>query len=196
MNRVLAVVVAAALALPVAALAWMVVDAERMISGMPVVRVAITGYDPRDPLRGHYLRYRFDWGVPSGTAEVGTVGELCVRSAPRDGVAVVVPVQPRKPVAKGDCVVTISGRGTVLAEARRTTPDQPTSSGRVDFTPYGVEDLRLYVPEEHAKALERALLDGKTKMTVDLAVRPDGRSRVKAWHIDGRTIAEWARERR
>lgn len=196
MNRLIAAIVAAALALPVAALAWMVVDAERRISGVPVVRVAITGYDPRDPLRGHYLRYRFDWGVPSGTADVGTVGELCVRSAPPDAVAVVTPIQPRSPVAKDDCVVTIAGHGTVLAEARRTTPDQPTSGGRLDFTPYGVEDLRLYVPEEHGLALERALREGKARMTVDLAVRPDGRARIKAWHIDGRTIAEWARERR
>ena len=62
-----------ALALPIAALAAMVVRAEITSRGGRPWVIAISGYDPRDLVRGHYLRYRLDfrWDEP---------GERCTAS--------------------------------------------------------------------------------------------------------------------
>ena len=76
----------------------------------------------------------------------------------------------------------------MLAEARRAEPGEAGPAGRLQFTPRGVESGRLYVPEEHARELERLLREGQVRLTVDLAVRRDGHASIKAWHIDGKTV--------
>jgi uncharacterized membrane-anchored protein len=50
-----------ALLLPIVAFAGLVVRAELLRASGPVFHVAIAGYDPRDLLQGHYLRYRLQW---------------------------------------------------------------------------------------------------------------------------------------
>ncbi len=184
MKRLTLVLMMLALALPLAVLGLMVAEAERARADAGVIRVAIRGYDPRDPLRGHYLRYQFDWNAE--TPFVGEVRRLCVLSAP--------PSQPSRvrPLAEGastaGCVLVLNGRGQVLAEARRTEPGETGPAGRLQFTPKGVESGRLYVPEEHARELERLLREDSVRLTIDLAVRRDGHAGIRAWHIDGKTV--------
>jgi uncharacterized membrane-anchored protein len=50
-----------ALLLPIVAFAGLVVRAELLRASGPVFHVAVAGYDPRDLLQGHYLRYRLQW---------------------------------------------------------------------------------------------------------------------------------------
>jgi uncharacterized membrane-anchored protein len=50
-----------ALLLPIVAFAGLVVRAELLRASGSVFHVAIAGYDPRDLLQGHYLRYRLQW---------------------------------------------------------------------------------------------------------------------------------------
>ena len=50
-----------ALLLPIVAFAALVVRAELWRASGPVFHVAIAGYDPRNLLQGHYLRYRLQW---------------------------------------------------------------------------------------------------------------------------------------
>jgi uncharacterized membrane-anchored protein len=50
-----------ALLLPIVAFVGLVVRAELLRASGPVFHVAIAGYDPRDLLQGHYLRYRLQW---------------------------------------------------------------------------------------------------------------------------------------
>ncbi len=70
-----------ALLLPIVAFAVLVVRAELLRASGPVFRVAIAGYDPRDLLQGHYLRYRLQW--PALGACDGATCCLCRwRSAP------------------------------------------------------------------------------------------------------------------
>ena len=38
-------------------------------------RIPITGYDPRDILRGHYLQFRYEWNLPQAARLC--VGEEC-----------------------------------------------------------------------------------------------------------------------
>jgi hypothetical protein len=173
-----------ALALPLAVLGLMVAEAERARADAGTFRVAIRGYDPRDPLRGHYLRYRFDWDAE--IPFVGDVNRLCVLSAPTDQPARVRPLS--RDASTAGCVLVLNGRGQVLAEARRTEPGEAGPAGRLQFTPKGVESGRLYVPEEHARELERLLREDRVRLTIDLAVRRDGHASIRAWHIDGKTV--------
>lgn len=184
MRRLMTGLVIAALALPVAVLGAMVGDAERTIAKAPVMRVAIRGYDPRDMLRGHYLRYQFDWNAE--IPFIGRVVRLCVLSAPADAPARVRPLAPgSQPGA--DCVLVVDGWGETLAEARRAE-SQGDVPGRLQFTPDGIGSGRLYVPERHAARLETLLREGRVRLTIDVAVPAVGSPRIKAWHIDGKTV--------
>lgn len=181
-----------ALALPLAVLALMVAEAERARADAGIIRVAIRGYDPRDPLRGHYLRYQFDWNAE--TPFIGEVRRLCVISAPAGQPARVRPLSDAR-AATAPCVVVLNGRGQVLAEARRAEPGETGPAGRLQFTPKGVESGRLYVPEEHARELERLLREDRVRLTIDLAVRRDGHASIRAWHIDGKTVEAFFADR-
>ncbi len=183
MKRMMMGLVIAALALPIAVLAAMVGDAEHRIANAQVVRVAIRGYDPRDMLRGHYLVYRFDWNAE--ITFVGRTERLCVVAAPADAPARVRPLAADGAEAStAGCALVLKGWGEVLPEARRIQLDER----RLQFTPAGVASGRLYVPERHARELERLLASGKVQLTIDLAVMETGRASVKAWHIDGKTV--------
>ena len=67
------------LLLPIIAFAGLVVRAELLRASGPVFHVAITGYDPRDLLQGHYLRYRLQW-PGEGTCDNATCC-LCLRTS-------------------------------------------------------------------------------------------------------------------
>ena len=68
-----------ALLLPIVAFAGLTARAELLRASGPVFRVAIAGYDPRDLLQGHYLRYRIQW--PADGACDGEACCLCLRTS-------------------------------------------------------------------------------------------------------------------
>ena len=156
-----ALAAAATLALPVLALAAMVANAEWQVRGGTVIRVPITGSDPRDPLRGHYLRYRFAWnwqGEPGEQADA-----ICVLAAGENP-----PVRPLPPEGDPGCRLVL----------RRDTGDGARWGA---FMPAGVSD-KLFVPEAQAQALESELRSPASPgITVDLVIRPDGTARIKGW---------------
>ena len=68
-----------ALLLPIVAFAGLVIRAELLRASGPVFHVAIAGYDPRDLLQGHYLRYRLQW--PGEGACNDATCCLCLRTS-------------------------------------------------------------------------------------------------------------------
>ena len=66
-----------ALLLPIVAFTGLVVRAELLRASGSVFHVAIAGYDPRDLLQGHYLRYRLQW--PADGACDGATYCLCLQ---------------------------------------------------------------------------------------------------------------------
>src|SRR5262245_27558709 len=68
-----------ALLLPIVAVAGLVGRAELLRASGPVFHVAIAGYDPRDLLQGHYLRYRLQW--PADGACDGPSCCLCLQTS-------------------------------------------------------------------------------------------------------------------
>ncbi|HET6198193.1 MAG TPA: GDYXXLXY domain-containing protein, partial [Acetobacteraceae bacterium] len=61
MSRLFLAAVVAALALPVLALAALVGQQEWLLANARILSVPLTGFDPRDLLRGHYIRAQLDW---------------------------------------------------------------------------------------------------------------------------------------
>lgn len=53
----------AVLALPVLGVSASILHHERALGGASIWRIPITGYDPRDPLRGQYLAFAYGWQV-------------------------------------------------------------------------------------------------------------------------------------
>jgi GDYXXLXY protein len=68
-----------ALLLPIVAFAGLTARAELLRASGPVFRVAIAGYDPRDLLQGHSLRYRIQW--PADGACDSDACCLCLRTS-------------------------------------------------------------------------------------------------------------------
>ena len=166
-----AIMVAASLALPVLLVAGMAGRAEWSLRGGVPVRVRITGYDPRDLIRGHYLRFRFAWNWEGGAAPRGPTSALCVLSRDENPL-----VRPLASASDPACEL----------ELRL----QPGDAFR--FQPEGVSD-QLFVPEGAAAALQTSLLDGSARLTVALSVDRDGTARISDWQVDGVDVARWRR---
>lgn len=109
--------------------------------------VPITGYDPRDPLRGHYINFRYVWRVEGDR-------QLC-----RDGGCLICLEK-----YEGEVVARIVARTKDAACPNRVDPQASNISP--DFA------SRIFVSEGAAPELEKALRDGP--MAVVALLRSDG----------------------
>jgi hypothetical protein len=181
-RKTMALLVIAALALPVAALAAMVGQQEWLRSRVTILNVAVRGADPRDLLRGHYLTVAFAWNwesLPQPDADGRLpAGALCV-------VAIDAERQPR------------------VRFVPRPSPDEPKPDGcrllipgwmlgSDTFVPGTIGTInggiRLFVPETRAAELERLIRERPGALTVDLAVRADGHASIERLRIDGQVL--------
>lgn len=148
---------AAALALPLVGLAVGIVAQETGERGATEWRIPIAGYDPRDPLRGRFIAFRYDWTV-SGPAHLCRDGD-CLLCLEEDGRH--VRVIPRG----GECPARIdpSMSHIMLTYAPEFGADgQPLAAMS-----------RLFVSEASAPRLEALLLQGP--MVVHTRLTRDGR---------------------
>ena len=115
--------------------------------------VPVTGYDPRDLLRGHYIVYRYAWpGLDERKVDIYSA-ELClIGTAPRIERTVAIAEAP------GGC------RNPV--RAAEVGADMLRNSGLAG----GI----LYVPQTQARPLERKLADPRYQGVVRIRVRDDG----------------------
>ena len=156
MTRRVEWLVLAALALPIAWLGTSALLQERALSAAREWRIPIEGYDPRDPLRGQYVRFSFGW------AQAGKV-QLCLENR---------------------CTLCLSeAAGVVTATAAPRGASCPflvdLSASSIDVRPGfgGDRDVwftsRIFVSEATAPAIEEQLRAGP--MVVVAALTPDGR---------------------
>ncbi len=146
----------AALALPLAWLAASAAVQERALGSAREWRIPIEGYDPRDPLRGQYVRFAYGWAL------AGAPG-LCLREGCRlclsdEGGTVTATARPAAHSCRFPVDLAASSIGV-----------QPGFRGEapVRFT------SRIFVSEATAPALEAQLREGP--MVVVAALTPDGR---------------------
>jgi len=121
----------------------------------------ISGYDPRDLLSGHYLRYRYQLEWRQGASRCGDAGTIdrrcCLCLEPRPG--------SREPLVHNVQCGAVAGclswlRGSDL-----------------------VGEQRYFVPAEHAAGLEQALRDRPAALRV--AITDDGTLAVDTLLLDG-----------
>ena len=115
--------------------------------------VPVSGYDPRDLLRGHYIVFRYDW--PGLDPKIGAEGQpiLCLAGqAPR--------IDMTHPQFGFDGP----------AEPSPETCSNPVKSDADGNLAQG----RLYVPQDKARTLETSLRDPRQQGVVRIRVREDG----------------------
>jgi hypothetical protein len=156
--------------LPVLGLLGLVVRSELAQRGAQF-RLAIRGYDPRDLIAGHYLRYQFelDWHGPSSCG---------------GGNA-----QPEQPTAQryldpSCCLcLTRSADPTASPAVRQLSCSEARSCDGWLYTEQLQPPQRYYVPEDRALDLERALAERKA--AVDVVTSPSGTAAVGELYLDG-----------
>jgi uncharacterized membrane-anchored protein len=158
--------VIAAVALPLLALVLAIVRAELFLGGARDFAFEITGYDPRDLLRGHYLQFQL------------RVDPLPEREACDD--------------ASGDCCLclTETERDAVPYAERASCATARVACDAALHTRFLSEPQRYYVPEAAAAELERRLRDAMQHRgaQVLLAIDRNGEARIRELRIDGEAI--------
>jgi uncharacterized membrane-anchored protein len=140
-------------------------------------QVNITGFDPRDLLRGHYLNFRYDWSMlDAAPADHCTAGQPCCLCLTRmsdnnysDPLARYMACEPKDAV-------------------RASTPS--CDSRIIGGNPHGAQIY--YVPEKHALRLERLLRGGNHDFKMEIAVpRSGGPAIIRDLYIDQKPLAEF-----
>lgn len=159
MPRRTRLTLAAALTLPLAALAGSWAVTHRQAQQGQEWLIPIQGYDPRDLLRGHYVQYRYDWPLAPHQGEdvrfdPAYADALCVTGiAPH--IQAVWPL-PRTMNADQSCALILRGTIGTRREIR------------------GLTSGIFYASQSQAIVLSRKLSDPALQGLVRVRVRPDG----------------------
>lgn len=148
---------AAALLLPLAWLATGIALQQRALADAREWRIPVEGYDPRDPLRGQYVRFTLGWRLVGDPAPCDTAAgcRLCLSEA------------------GGTVTAAVAAPGTQCPHAL-----DPASSGLQLRPAFQVGEgprfeSRIFVSEASAPRLEAQLREGPMQLVAALA--PDGR---------------------
>lgn len=132
-------------------------------------RVEITGYDPRDLLKGHYLIFRYVWPAGASTPEPHKQSSYSCACFSGD---------PLKPDMQ---FINCNKRQEQPAETCEAFINVSRAGG--EYQPY--ENMRrYYIPEKHAPMLERMLRSGKHKFSVGIVPREGGEAQIKMMYVD------------
>ncbi len=136
------------------------------------VRLPVKGYDPRDPLSGHYLRYQVNYGMTfssqSHTSLIREPSCVCL-SQGADGVA--------KATWNGECSQRDAATCPLFIRGMRTW----------NVFDAGIE--RYYIPEEYQEKLARI----PENASIKVRVTKSGVAYVTDMYVDGKPILEWAK---
>jgi uncharacterized membrane-anchored protein len=146
-----------ALLLPLVALVLLIVRAELVLKQGRRWTVAITGYDPRDLIRGHYLQFRLKWKPAS------SLDEQC-------------------PSTSEDCYLCLERQGGDTSArpepTMRRVYSYQTKQCDSAFPAATEENLHKYfIPEDKGAVLERAIREKEASLV--LAVSATGEVVIK-----------------
>lgn len=154
-----------AVVLPILLLVGMVGRAEWQLAHSKTWNFAIRGYDPRDLLRGHYMRFQLDVS-PSATLDACARGapDCCYCLEPGEGL---------------EAHVTLARCETAADACEDFVRTEPLH----DFD-------RFYIPEEGRGEMERILREAAQQDRAHLAVAVSdaGEPMIEALLIDGEPI--------
>ena len=124
-------------------------------------RIPISGYDPRDPLRGQYIRFTYDWEMRGDAAPCLTEAGCNLCLTRDEGRVIATVALGTVALSRDECPAFVDTRASAL-QVQRGFPTR-----RVVF------GSRLFVSETSAPVLEAELREGP--MQVVAALGPDGR---------------------
>ncbi|MBV7255689.1 GDYXXLXY domain-containing protein [Pacificimonas sp. WHA3] len=158
----------AVLVLPLLALAGSIGLREAELASAEEWVIPVTGFDPRDMLRGRYILYRYDQEI-AGNVDMCRDGKcrLCLTGPAPDGTRLEIRDLPSAPCQTGidwaasDLNMTALPPFAVSRDRDVRLPPRFSLSGR------------FFVPDADAAALETAVLDDQIAMSV--RITPDGR---------------------
>lgn len=160
-----------ALGLPILGIVAMIARAELTVQSGAAWRVRIGGYDPRDPLRGHYLVYRLNWNLQGDAACSG--GRDCCYC-----------LWDTRPAA-------VSERASG-SDDPRDIPEPAVSVSACPAPPqcqsaFGADQLdglqKYYIPEDQGTPLEKALREREASLVI--AVSRRGKAAIRELLLDG-----------
>lgn len=163
---------ALAVLLPLLALGFGVVRSEIRLSASTDWELTVRGFDPRDLLRGHYIRYRIDFQEQGGSGSCALDEPTCCYCLNR------TTAEP------GDALTPLPTVTRMTCTAARTACDgllRTRSAAALN---------RYYVPESRARAIEDQLragaADGEARIV--LAIDGMGRPHVKELRVAGQRL--------
>ena len=156
--------------IPFVLLCLLIVRAEYHINTGAQWDFAITGYDPRDLLRGHYLRFRlsYDWQDEKGS---------CSRHS--------------------SCAYCLTDVGNQAPKVHKTAIHLAKQCDGFMLSDNSQEPLnRFYIAETQAKLAEDILQQARTDNTayLRLSINKKGESRIVDLLIDGRPLEDLLKE--
>ncbi len=155
----------AAVFLPILVIAAWIGSTALHLSSGKTTRLKVVGFDPRDLLSGHYLRYQVDYGT-SATTRCDTDEDWCLCLRPdeqglskiyQEGLCSVVP----------SCEIRLRGKcqnGQFIA---------------------GIE--RYYFSEEFRQEL--AIVPNNS--SIDISLDSTGKAIVKEFYVDNKRLKDW-----
>lgn len=147
-------------------------------------RIPVTGYDPRDLLRGHYLTFRYDWNWRDKIQEnknerancVGRECALCLQRSDEEitHIAYVDSVENAR-----QCDSFIKGRSYNM------------NNFSISGGAYGLQ--RYYIPEKNARQLDQMLRqnDSNYDFEIEMRISDTGRAFIEGMYIDDQPLEEW-----
>ena len=119
--------------------------------------IVVQGYDPRDLLRGHYIRYQYDWGQYTDKEFEGSNDIICVKGVAPKVREIIRYKSWREDVESLMCDSLIRKDKWNIDQSRNMTRD------------------RLYIPQTAASDLEKKLRDNRLRGVVTIRIRGDGK---------------------
>lgn len=183
-KRILFLLIVLSLFVPTVVLVANYAREEAYLKTLPDVVIPISGYDPRDVLRGHYLAFRYDWPLDkfvrhdechySGQKN-STPCALCIRRT--DDATIRVQVTQHPEATRCDAV---------LPDVIYEPGDEYEESRRPHFADWSRNQRRFYVPEEHGPALDELFRKGGHQFAIRAKIAKDNRIVNRDLLIDGK----------
>ncbi len=168
------------LIIPVLFFVFFIGQSESNKNNGTVWTVPITGYDPRDLLRGHYLQFTYNWDIDQNKESCFEENCcLCLNKRGEDYTNPKAYLLTCDKVAN-ECESHIKGYGYV------------TFDNKKQFSTH--EDIgRFYVSEEHAQQLDEMLQnrDKSHKFEIGLNVTDKGNAFIKSMTVDSQDFWLW-----
>lgn len=146
-----ALVLAACLAMPLVVLAYSWVATNYASKQGTFWDVPVSGYDPRDLLRGHYVLVQYQW-PSSETSPAFEQASLCI-----NGNAPVITSVARGPVEG----IATCARGHMIIAAARLNED-------------GFDTAKLYIPQTRGQYYQDALSNPELSATLRVRIDDNG----------------------